>query len=120
MGLCVTEVVGFEGTDAVLKGSVEDKTVSTVVAMLGLSFTVVNGFAVVEDEALLELELAVGFVTVMGLFPGELGFFVVTVGLLVLLVVGFLVLLMGLLVDWVNGFAVVLFLGGNLVTGTVL
>lgn len=122
-GFGVTGVVGFDRTEEEVEGLVPvDEILSVVVAMVAWSLTdVTNGFVVV-DDVLLKLELVGGLLTVVGLFPGEVGAFVVTVGRLVLLLVaGFLVLLMGLLVvDWVKGFAVVVFLGGNLVAGTIL
>jgi len=72
---------------------------------------------------LVKLELVEGFEGLDGRFwICVVGFFVVTSGRLVTVVtVGLLVLLIGFLVlGWVVGLVDVVFLGGNLVEGTVL
>lgn len=81
--------------------TVEKATFSVVVAMVGRLMDVNRGFVVVVDDKVLKVVFTDGLIVVEGggLFEGIMGFFVVAVGLLVLLLVtGFLVLVVGFLV----------------------
>lgn len=74
---------------------------SVDVAMVGRLMDVNRGFVVVVDDKVLKVVFTDGLIVVEGggLFEDVMGFFVVAVGLLVLLLItGFLVLVVGFLV----------------------